>query len=306
MKSISIYHSNIIHKGGIETFLFVFCKQLSKHYNITLYYSTANIDTLLNIGNYVNCRKYTGETIQADYVIFASAWGVIPKVKASKVIQMIHADLRAYADSKMFNLKPNPQATHYVSVSNQVQKSLSELHNLESHVIYNLIDTDIPVYPKNKNKVLTIVTACRLSKEKGIERCIALSKLLPFDHEWIIYGETPNTSYKQQLQSLAFNTSIKFRPFTNDPHPIFANADWVAQLSDTEGFCYTIQESLYQRTPILATPFPSISEFKNKKSIQIIDFDLKNINFESILNPPNIGKYVPNSTPNDWIKFLES
>ena len=304
---VAIYHSNILKKGGIETFLFVFAKRMSKYLDITLFYDKADNDSLFEIAKYIDTEKYTGQTIKSDVLILASAWGTSPtKTTISpRIVQMVHADYKAYANSGTFHFKPDSRVTEYIAVSKQAQKSLKELHNIDSTVIYNLIDTDTPIYKKEPLKTIRIVTACRLSQEKGIERCIKLSKILPFPHVWDIYGETPNTAYASKVKQMARGSKVRFHPFTDNPQKEMANATWVAQLSDTEGFCYTIQEALYQKTPVLVTPFPSMKEVNCKNFGYIIDFELKNINFDIILNPPIPERYKGNSNEQDWLNFLK-
>ena len=104
---------------------------------------------------------------------------------------------------------------------------------------------------------------------------------------------------------MARGSKVRFHPFTDNPQKEMANATWVAQLSDTEGFCYTIQEALYQKTPVLVTPFPSMKEVNCKNFGYIIDFELKNINFDIILNPPIPERYKGNSNEQDWLNFLK-
>jgi glycosyltransferase involved in cell wall biosynthesis len=293
MESIVIYHSNILKYGGIETFLRIFCQQISKHFHVTLLFSAIEDQTqLFEYG--CSVQKYIGQPISCDYFISASDWGKIPfqHVTAKKVIQMIHADFSKVNHKHT----PHPKITHYVSVSKAIQESFPR----SSDVIYNLIDTSVPKIKKVRNARLKLVTCSRISKEKGIQRCIELAKTIKRAYQWDIYGEG---GLLPQMKELAKGTNIKFHGYKKDCTEVIAKADFLVQLSDTEGFSYTIQEALYQQTPVIVTAFPVAYEMvEDKKNGYILDFDNLFCTFGKLTPKLYKGK----STPLDWVKYLKS
>jgi glycosyltransferase involved in cell wall biosynthesis len=295
MSKIIIYHSNHNKLGGVETFVKMFCKRLSKYHDITFMYNKGDENDMTEIKQFVKVEKFTGQFLSCDILVLGSAWGqpITEHVAAEIVIQVIHANLENYAISGAFRLIPDKHANYYVSVSNDVAGALKRLHNIDSIVIYNLIE-DVPQFPKKKNKVLKLITVSRLSPEKGIQRCIDFAKLMPYPYEWKIYGSgevKPDTT----------GTNIKFMGYKPQPYKEIAEADYLVQLSETEGYCYSINEALQQKTPVLLTPFPSgFEQIEDGINGYRIPFDLKNIDFDKIKKVPKLKKFIEKSTEKDW------
>jgi glycosyltransferase involved in cell wall biosynthesis len=299
MKSLIIYHSTVNGTGGVESFVKQFCKRLCKYYDITFMYHTSyNVD-FEEYSKYVKVKKFTGQYMSCDILVLGSAWGqqITEHVNTEVVIQVIHANLEAYAIQGTFTLIPDKRANYYVSVSKDVAGSLKRLHNIDSTVIYNLLD-QMPEYPKKKNKVLKLITVSRLSPEKGIQRCVDFAKLIPYPYEWEIYG---NGSVKPDTTG----TNIKFMGYKDKPYKEIAEADYLVQLSETEGHCYSINEALQQRTAVLLTPFPSgYEQVEEGINGYRIPFDLKDIDFDKIKKVPKLKKFVEKSTEQDWLDFF--
>lgn len=284
---------------------------MHKHIDLQLYFHNASISQLLRYSDYVDCTKFKGQETECDVLILASAWGekVTHKIKANKVIQMIHANLKDYKKLGIFNLNQSEEVTDYVSVSHSVANALKELHDIESKVIYNLTDNEIPAYKKKKNKTLSLITASRISREKGLERCIELAKQLHksnIEFEWNIYGDSKPESYKENLAKKTIGLPVYWHQFTLDIHKKISDADYLVQLSDTEGFCYSIVEALQLKTPCIVTPFESAKEqIKNGVNGYIVPFDMQGINLNEIANNiPTIKKSIEFSNEKDWLKII--
>jgi glycosyltransferase involved in cell wall biosynthesis len=305
---VILYHSSIIAIGGIETFMFNFIKRMHDKIDLTLYFDVADEQQLFKYSKYVNCYKNIDQKIKCDVLILASAWGkpITQNVQSNMIVQMIHANLEIYKQKNLFTFIPDKRVTHYVCVSNDVAKALYKIHRIKSTVIYNLLDQIKPI-KKPKNKLLTFITASRISPEKGIERCIQLAKQIPYDYVWYMYGDTPYKEYLEKVKKQSTGTNIKWMGFKTPIRNEIAKADYLVQLSDTEGFCYSIIEALQMHTPCIITPFPSGKEqIENKKNGYVIDFELKNINFEEIKNNiPIITTFKEFSTEQDWLNLFK-
>ena len=97
MKSIILYHNNLLKFGGVDTFVYNFTKRLNQYYNITFLYSEADKENLKRIEKNVNkAEKYDkNKKYICDICICASAWGQYPETviaKTGRYIQMVHAD----------------------------------------------------------------------------------------------------------------------------------------------------------------------------------------------------------------------
>lgn len=122
------------------------------------------------------------------------------------------------------------------------------------------------------------------------------------DFEWHIYGE--NTSpYAQNI--LSKFSKAEYRGLVEIPP--YIKYHYLVQLSDTEGFPYSIYESLSNLTPVIVTNFPSAHEMvQNGVNGYIVDFDLSNFDPRQLLQIPKIEKFHEQSTEKDWIAFLEA
>jgi hypothetical protein len=63
-----------------------------------------------------------------------------------------------------------------------------------------------------------------------------------------------------------------------------ANADYLVQLSDNEGYCYSVIEALSAGTPVIVTPCPVFKELGiiNGKNSYICDFEMKDVKVQDI------------------------
>ena len=182
------------------------------------------------------------------------------------------------------NFIPNPKITKHVAVSKAVADSFKEHYGIECEVHYNPIDIEKP------KKVLNLISATRLTKEKGKSRIIKLAKALeeaniPFI--WNIFTNDkrevihPNISY--------LNPQLNITDY-------IANADYLVQLSDEgEGFGYTPVEALILGTPVIVTPCEAFLEVgvKDKENGFIVDFDMNNIDVQAIYKSKLKFEYKP-------------
>ena len=299
MKQLIIYHSNVQKYGGIETLNAILLKALAPFFDITFMYDFCSPNQLEEYSKYVKCKPLGNQRHKADVVISQSLWGrnCWDNIETNCRIQVIHADLLCYALMGIFRAELDKRITDYVCVSEQSQKSFKELHKKESTVIYNLVKQPV-IFTRFKNPILKLISVTRMSSEKGIQRCIDFAKLIPVPYSWEIYGE--GGVYN------AAGTNIKFMGYGTNLQPKIAEADYLVQLSETEGYCYSVVEALQQRTPVLITPFPSgLEQVTEGQNGYFIPFDLKGIDFYKIINHiPKPQTYKSKSDVKDWVKFI--
>ena len=310
---VAIYISNYHKIGGVETFVNNFIQRMNKYFDLTLMVDKYDeIEQLLNASKYVNVVKLQKDKkYNFDVFICASAWGYEPynNITAKKVIQMVHADYTYYIKGWNFKYTKHLKVTHHVCVGETVKTAFEiATPNKCDAVIYNLLSIDVPKIPKPKNNKLNLVTVSRLSGEKGFDRMVKFAEQIPVDYEWNVWGNT-NGAYAQSIiQKFKHLPKVKFHGITQQPYNEIAKADYLVQLSDTEGYCYSVIEALQVKTPCIITPFTSGQEqIKHKKNGYIVDFELKNINFDEICNNiPILDEFKEKSSEQDWIKLLEA
>lgn len=303
LKKIILYHNNLLKFGGVDTFVYNFVKRMSKHFDILFLYTTANTENLERIKKYVKTEKYEkSKKYVCDVCICASAWGQYPETvisRSGRYVQMVHAD---YIRAKEVNFIYNKwsKTTEHVGVSDYVYKVFKKLYPKEKITrIYNILDEVQETKP-----ILKLISATRVSKEKGYNRMLKLAKELKkanIKFRWTIF--TDLNLYNQKPFDLE---EIVYMKPSYDFWDYIKEADYGVQLSDTEGYSYFINECLEYGTPVIATNFPSVYEtLIDGTNGYILDMQLSNLNIDKIVNNiPNKFSYKEKCKEEDWIKLL--
>jgi len=315
-KTLGIYISNYNSIGGVERFVENFCKRMSKHYKITLLFDwVENSQLLFEISDFVDVVKIDKEKqYQFDYFVNSTAWGYSPydNIKANKVVQVVHADYRHVISNWNFKYLKHEKTTHHVCVGEIVKEAFEEatMYKCDA-VIYNLLDNTIKHEPKIKNNILHLVTCSRLSGEKGFKRMLQLAQQLDLKkipYIWNVYGSTKHTFAKQVVSWFKNCPNVIFKGVTREPFKEINKADYLVQLSDTEGFAYSVYEAMQVKTPCIITPFASGREqITHGINGYIVPFEMNDIDFETILKRELIvPEFEEIGKESDWIKLLES
>lgn len=285
MKNI-FYFYKINKIGGIETFFYYIAKKY-KDYDITIYYQDGDPKQIKRLKQYVRVKKYNGEKIKCEKAFFNFNLDIIDNVEAKEYIQIAHGDYKA------MGIKPNThkKITKYLGVSKQVCKTYKEVTGYDTELVYNPIEIDEP------KKVLNLISATRLTAEKGKNRIIKLSKML--DDAGIPYLWTIFTDNTKAID----NPNIVYMKPRLDIINYIANSDYLVQLSDNEGYCYSVVEALSVGTPVIVTDIPVFKELGlNKKNSFVLDFDLEKVPIDEIYKGLPKFEYKPKK--DNWDKLL--
>lgn len=280
------YFREISSIGGIETFFYELAKKY-KEYDITIVYDNADKEQLSRLKKYVRCVKNVGQEFECEKVFFNFNTDIIDKVKAKEYIQIAHGDYKA------IGIEPNTNSkiTKYIGVSELVCKTYKETTGYDTELCYNPITIEKP------RKVLNLISATRLSLEKGKERMKKFGEML--DKANIPYIWTVFTNDKNTID----NPNIIYMKPRLDIRDYIANADYLVQLSDNEGYCYSIVESLCLGTPVIATKIPVLKELKlNDTNSFLLDFDLSNADLKAIYK--GLPKFEYKPMLDKWDKYL--
>lgn len=286
MKNI-FYFYKINEIGGIETFFYYLAKKY-KNYDITIYYQEGSNEQIKRLRKYVRVKQYQGERIKCDKAFFNFNLDIIDNVEAKEYYQIAHGDYKASGDIPSVSKK----VTKYLGVSQRVCDTYSELINQDVELTYNPIVIDKP------KKVLSLISATRLTKEKGRKRIIKLAEML--DEAEIPYIWTIFTDSKDKIN----NPNIAYLKPRLDIINYIANSDYLVQLSDNEGYCYSVVEALSVGTPVIVTDCPVFKEIgvKNNENGFILDFDLKEVNIKDIYQKRL--KFEYKAKEDNWSKIL--
>jgi glycosyltransferase involved in cell wall biosynthesis len=263
-----IGHINYI--GGVETWIHEIAKKYSSERDITLVYKWAAPEQLRRLRKLIRCVEYHNEDIECENFIFCYDMSIIDKVKAKEYILTIHADYKV----QNLRIAIPKQTTRVYCVSELARQSFIETHGnqleklgLECKVLYNPITIEEP------RRVLKLISATRLTKEKGGERMKKMAKRLhdkgiPFT--WLVFTDTPSNSEYDEFVYMTPRLDIL---------GYIKDADYLVQLSDTEGYAYSLIESLNLGTPVIVTEIPVAEEMgvKYGENGYILKFDMSNL-----------------------------
>lgn len=289
----NIYYFYAINSiGGIETFFY----QLAKKYrdrDLTIVYRVADPIQLARLQQYVRCIKYNGQHIKCKKAFFNFNTDIIDHVDAEEYILVVHGDYEDMIKRGQLSEPPNnPKINKYIACSARAAKGFTAVTGKKCEVCYN------PYEPDPKCKVLNLISATRLTREKGKNRMIQLAEML--DKAGVKYIWTVFTNDTNAID----NPNIVYMKPRLDVTNFIANADYLVQLSDNEGYCYSVVEALSMGIPVIVTPCPVFNELglKDGENCYQVPFDMKNIDINKIVNKPLKFEFKP---PQDnWDKML--
>ena len=267
-KYANIFYCNPAAIGGIETFIY-YIAQKYKEYDITVVYRYADEKQLERLKKHVRCVRYNNQKIKCKKAFFNYNIDIIDNIEAEEYYQIIHGDYNAVN----IPYKIDKRITKYLGVSKLVCNSFEKSTGIKAELIYNPLKIEQP------QRILKLISATRLTVEKGAERIRILANKLNADNipfEWQIFT---NSNINFDIENVIIR-----KPKLNIINNI-ANADYLVQLSDTEGYCYSLVEALSVKTPVICTNMPVIAEIGiNNENAYILNIDMSNIDTEKIYN----------------------
>jgi len=279
---MEIRHHNIVYIrdfseiGGVETFTYELVK---KYHNldIAVVYKTANPKQLERVAKYCKTYQHVDQKIICDVAIINYDITIIKYIdEKAKIYQVVHGD---YENSAYQWAPPtHDRITEYIAVTKHIEESFKRITGTN-----NVWQSYNPLTIEDK-PFLTLVSATRLSKIKGVERMRKLSETLDargINYIWYVFTNSFDMLNKP---------NIIFMKNRLDVYKWISKADYLVQLSDTEACSYSINEALYRNVPVIVTPLPYLEEIGVKDGINayIMNFDCSNIDYivDNIENKP--------------------
>lgn len=279
-----IYFPNFNCVGGVETYCYEMALKYGKDYDITILYRNGDPDMMQHLREVARVIRYQkGDIIKCDVFIFGYGWEreMFDNLEAKEIIQTFHADYIC----RHLNPCNNPRITRKFGVADNTTNGIREHYEWAKDIetMYN------PYTVKKPRKVLNLISATRLSPEKGFDRMVKFANALdeaniPF--HWDIYTDAPRKFP---------NKSVAVMQHRLDILDFIAKADYLVQLSDTEGYSYSIVEALSVGTPVIVTAIPVAEEqgVINGKTGWILPFDMENIPIKEIYKGMPRKKVAP-------------
>ena len=277
-----LYFPNFNVVGGIETFCYEFGLKYGKDYDITVLFQNGDAGMMRKISETCRVIRYReGDEIECDVFIFGYGHEIIEHVKAKRIIQTFHADYIC----RHLNPCMDARITERFGVAENTTNGIREHYAWAKDIVtmYN------PYTVKKPRKVLNLVSATRLTAEKGFTRMVTLAEKLDeakIPWHWLVFTDSP-----QEFP----NKNVSKMPPRHDVLDFIADADYLVQLSDTEGYSYSIVEALSVGTPVICTALPVAEEqgVINGKTGFILPFDMSEVPVDKIYKGLRKFSYTP-------------
>ena len=293
------YFSHINSIGGCESFFYYLSL---KYKNLVIFYKEGDWRQIERLAKNVEVIKYTGQQIKCKRFFCCYNPDIIDNVEAEEYIHIIHCDYKAV----WFSPIRHPKFTKYIGVSQLVCDSFEEITGEKAECIYNPIVVKKPNVKRKNDSKLHLISATRLTKEKGFKKMEKLADLLDragIDYEWLVYTNRPKNK---------FGKGVVYKDPKLDITEDIAKADYLVQLSDGEAYCYSVVESLSVGTPVIVTDLPVYKELglNEENSIKWNNIDVKNVQKRSetfSYTPPkdNWGKYLKGDRGYNPLEMIE-
>jgi glycosyltransferase involved in cell wall biosynthesis len=292
---VVIFRSFLSIIGGIETAVYNACCLLKDQYDVIFLYDTCDGKQLKRIQKEVKCIKNTGQKIECDVLLL---YGFNPSsvfhiVKAKRVIQQICCDVKEVNYRYTPNEFTNEFCADSQASANQFMKSNPQY---KCGVLHNLFNIQEP------KRCLRIMTASRLSWEKGYDKMKAMAKRMnekgiPFI--WTVFtNDLPN----EEIDGFIF-----MKPRLNVIDYMKGN-DYGFQGSKSESWGNTVTEFLECGVPVIASEWASVREqIEDGKNGYILKQDLSNLDevIDKMYSTDLRGfKYEPKYSIEEWKKII--
>ena len=230
--------------GGIETWIYNFCVNMCKYYDIIVLYDSMDNAQISRLLPHVRVMKRTTEAIKCDTLIVNRITDTNPpNVTFNQKVQMAHI-----CHMGRYKVPTDNDITVYAS------KHCKASYKATTGTVINNMTTEKP-------PALLLVSAMRTTYEKGMARMVKMSKEMEakgINHKWLCFTDTVIPGMTGSM--------IHLNP-TLDISAFISHADYLVQLSDDEAFCYSIVEALEVHTAVITTPLGVLPELGFKDGV---------------------------------------
>lgn len=301
-EDIVFYIANFNDIGGVEQWMYYIVKIYGDR-DIKVIYKTAASSQLRRLARYdVKIEKYVPQKgIDCRLLIVCYDTKILnsKKVKADEIVEFVHCDFKHYNGKPIFHKR----VQKYYACSNLTRDSFIELTGIDCETMYNPIDVDKP------RPLLKLIAPTRLGRDKGAiwERMELFARKLERYKIPFIFFVFSNTDRPTDVKEFAFmKPQLDISSYIKD-------CTYLVQFSDTEGYAYTINESLCLSVPVLVTNFDVVEELgirdgKNGYIIPFETFENEEYDWEPLINKiynkvPKF-RYKPRKSVKEWKKLL--
>ena len=281
------YFANINSIGGVESFFYYLVKKYSD-IDILIVFKSGDANQLKRLGKYVRVLQFNEQRFECEKAFFNYNPNIIDYVNAKEYVQIIHAD---YKYRKLLHLTNalHPKITRFIGVSKLACESFESVMGRPCELSYNPLVIDTP------KRVLHLVSATRLTQEKGYDDMLMLANLLESMRQpyiWLVFTNDTRVNEHKYMVTM---------PPTLDITPYIKDADFLVQLSTCESFSYSVVESLTLNTPVIVKDLPVFHEIGLNEENSIIVKDVNDITLDKLLKK---YEFTYNAPKDNWNNLL--
>lgn len=286
MDKVVIYTSYLYKIGGIETWVYNFVDLMKDKYDLTLVTKSFPRENRSKLS--IPIIESANPIIECDTLIMVRIMDEVPKgITYKRLVRTCHA----------CKVRPEWYIINDYDDLIHVSKASKKSFQTKGKVIHNMLT-------KSEDEALMIVSATRIpapDKGKNAERILKLAKMLndkgiPFI--WFNFSDNALVNAPKNFYNVGT---------TDDMQAYIKKADYLVQLSDAEGFCYSILEALINGTAVICTPFETTKELGVKDGVNgyIVPFDM-DFDVEKLRKVPQFD-YEWDNKPliESWQKILD-
>ena len=266
-----VYARNINVIGGVEQYVYELIKKY-KDNDIAVVCKTITPEQEKRMRKYCKVYKHTNEKIECKVIITNWDTSIINYVNEdTKVYTVVHSDYSHETQKQALPID-NPRTT-YICITEDSKKKFEEISGIKDRTIL----CRNPLTTEKIEKPLILMSATRLTKEKGGHRMLALANEL--DRQGIKYIWYVFTSNEYDNNPVWRNKNVIKMQNRLDLDYFYEYADWYIQFSEVEGDSYSLKQALYVGTPIVVCELPYFKEtgIENGKNAIYLDFDCFNV-----------------------------
>ena len=280
-QTIGLYFETLCFLNGMTSWMYNFINGLNSEYRIVIF--TKRTDDRIRkkfrgLAEIITIED--GKRYQCDILLNNSPLCDTPSCfDYKKMYCMIHCDYANHEDRGKMHFD---KYQNYIAVSKIAADNMCREFGVRCDYVEGLFMRDCP----KPRKVLHLVSATRFSKEKGFDIFRKFATLLKDNgvlFEWRIYTDTDIIAH---VTRMPYPEMVKCGGVdTKDLMAYMADADYVVQLSQVEGFGLAVHEALMVGTPVIASDIPVFRKYiQNGYNGYLIPKDMKGVDIDQICN----------------------
>ena len=267
-----IYIRNINSIGGVETYAYELVKKY-KDNDIAVVCKTIAPKQKERLNKFCKVYIHKEQSIKCKVIITNWDTSIIKYInKEAKVYTGLHTD---YSHPSQGSVPQDDERITYIGITEDSKNKFENITGIKRTILCRN-----PLEIEDDEPVLILMSATRLTEEKGGARMLALAnKLDELGIKYIWYIFTTN-EYKDN--PVWKNENIIHMNNRLDLGYFMKQADWYIQFSEVEGDSYSLKEALYRNIPIVVCELPYFKEIGIKDGVNALFLNLDSSNVEDV------------------------